>query len=160
MIAQSEEIIAAINNEETESELAASSGHGDPEFMDWTEVMFSDERKRLFRRLETIMIKQMIIKDRLDRINSARWRARAQRQRVIDERAQEVQTPSDQGPPVQIIPPPDKADMRVRQGEVSTSIRFTGQGDPVIDKTIITAGSTSDAAGHPSEEVVQSSTAS
>ena len=64
MVAQTEAVFTAINNEETESEMTTSSGHGDPEFMGWSEVMFSDERNRLFRRLKTVIVKQMIIKDR------------------------------------------------------------------------------------------------
>ena len=75
MIAQSDAIMATLINEETESEMAVSSGHGDPEFMGFTEVMYADERKRLFRRLETVIRKQVIIKDRLKRLNAARWRA-------------------------------------------------------------------------------------
>ena len=90
MIAQSDTIMATLINEETESEMAVSSGHGDPELMGFTEVMYADERNRLFRRLETVIRRQMFIQDKLQRLNAARWRARDQRRAPENDQAAQV----------------------------------------------------------------------
>ena len=63
-VAQSEALMQPIMNDGEESSMGLSSGQDDPELMGYDEPRFTRERERLFNRLETIIRKQLFIKDR------------------------------------------------------------------------------------------------